>query len=146
MHKRSCFWKPFRSERVNQFAIFKQLSCCFEETIGFDVKASFASRPVLHLISWYNNQVIQQNNFDKKLFSSTGLFIDWKLQTVMALFFFFFFSGWVFSLSWFERIFSFSSLSLYFIKLSNKRFITVSLFVDEIPVLWCFRQNSKDLL
>ena len=145
MHKRSCFWKPFRSERVNQFAIFKQLSCCFEETIGFDVKASFASRPVLHLISWYNNQVIQQNNFVKKLFSSTGLFIVWKLQTVMALFFFFF-SGWVFSLSWFERIFSFSSLSLYFIKLSNKRFITVSLFVDEIPVLWCFRQNSKDLL
>ena len=93
MHKRSCFWKSFRSERVNQFAILKQLSYCFEETIGFDVKASFASRPVSHLISWYNNQVIQQNNFDKKLFSSMGLFMDWKLQTVMALFFVFFFQA-----------------------------------------------------
>ena len=41
-----------------QFVIFKPLSYCFEETIGFDVKASFASRPVSPLISWYNNQVI----------------------------------------------------------------------------------------
>ena len=41
-----------------QFVIFKQLSCCFEETIGFDVKASFASRPVSRLISRYNNQLI----------------------------------------------------------------------------------------
>ena len=29
----------------NQFVIFKPLSYCFKETIGFDVKASFASRP-----------------------------------------------------------------------------------------------------
>ena len=41
-----------------QFVIFKPLSYCFEETIGFDVKASFASRPLSRLISWYNNQVI----------------------------------------------------------------------------------------
>ena len=34
-----------------QFVIFKPLSYCFEETIGFDVKASFASRPVSPLIS-----------------------------------------------------------------------------------------------
>ena len=27
-----------------QFVIFKPLSYCFKETIGFDVKASFASR------------------------------------------------------------------------------------------------------
>ena len=33
-----------------QFVIFKPLSYCFEETIGFDVKASFASRPELRLI------------------------------------------------------------------------------------------------
>ena len=36
-----------------QFVIFKPLSCCFKEateTIGFDVKASFASCPLLHLI------------------------------------------------------------------------------------------------
>ena len=55
-----------------QFEIFKPLSYCFEE---FDVKASFASRPVSRLIRWYNK------NFDKRLFSSTGLFKDWKLQT-----------------------------------------------------------------
>ena len=71
--------------RLNQFVIFKPLlSYCFEETIGFDIKASFTSRPVSRLISWYNNQVIQQNNFDKRLFSSTGLFIDWKSQTEIA--------------------------------------------------------------
>ena len=64
---------------LNQFVIFKPLlSYCFEETIGFDVKASFTSRPVSHLISWYSNQVIQQNNFDKRLFSSTGLVMDWE--------------------------------------------------------------------
>ena len=40
-----------------QFVIFKPLRYCFKETIGFDVKASFASRPVSRLISWYNNQV-----------------------------------------------------------------------------------------
>ena len=34
----------------NQFVIFKPLSYCFEETIGFDVKASFASRPRSRLI------------------------------------------------------------------------------------------------
>ena len=34
-----------------QFLMFKPLSYCFEETIGFDVKASFASRPVSRLIS-----------------------------------------------------------------------------------------------
>ena len=28
-----------------QFVIFKPQSHCFKETIGFDVKASFASRP-----------------------------------------------------------------------------------------------------
>ena len=36
---------------VVQFVIFKSLSYCFEETIGFDVKVSFASCPVSRLIS-----------------------------------------------------------------------------------------------
>ena len=31
---------------TDHVVIFKPLSYCFEETIGFDVKASFASRPV----------------------------------------------------------------------------------------------------
>ena len=34
-----------------QLVIFKRLSYCFEQTIGFDVKISFASRPVPRLIS-----------------------------------------------------------------------------------------------
>ena len=34
-----------------QFVAFKPLRYCFEETIEFDVKTSFASRPVSHLIS-----------------------------------------------------------------------------------------------
>ena len=34
-----------------QFVIFKPLSFCFKETIGFHVKASFASRPVSRLIN-----------------------------------------------------------------------------------------------
>ena len=34
----------------SQFVIFKPLSYCFEETIGFDVNASFASRPLSLLI------------------------------------------------------------------------------------------------
>ena len=33
-----------------QFGIFKTLSYCFEEAIGFNVKASFASSPVSRLI------------------------------------------------------------------------------------------------
>ena len=32
-----------------------------------------------------SNQVIQQKNVNKRLFSSTGLFMDWKLQTNMTL-------------------------------------------------------------
>ena len=35
---------------AGQFVIFKPLNYCCEETIGFDVKASFARRPVSHLI------------------------------------------------------------------------------------------------
>ena len=64
---------------VSQFAIFKPLSYCFEETIGFDIKVSFASRPVSLLISWYYNQVILQKNFDKRLFSSIGTFHGLKI-------------------------------------------------------------------
>ena len=33
-----------------QFVIFKPLSYCFEETIGFDVRTSFAGRPLSRLI------------------------------------------------------------------------------------------------
>ena len=42
------------NSQLNQFVVFKPLSYFFEGTIEFDVKASFASRPVLRLIRWYN--------------------------------------------------------------------------------------------
>ena len=54
-----------------QFVIFKPLSYCFEETIRFDVKASFVSRPMSRLSGDITNQVMQQKHFDKRLFSST---------------------------------------------------------------------------
>ena len=37
-----------------QFVIFKPLKYRFEETIGFDIKTSFASLAVLHFIRQYN--------------------------------------------------------------------------------------------
>ena len=40
--------------RTDQFVVFKPLRYCFEETIEFEVKVSFASHPVSRLISWYN--------------------------------------------------------------------------------------------
>ena len=43
-----------------QFVIFKPLSHCFEETIWFDVKASFPSRPESRLIRWYNYLFLQE--------------------------------------------------------------------------------------
>ena len=36
---------------LTQFVIFKPLSYCFGETIGFDEKGSFPSRPVSRLVS-----------------------------------------------------------------------------------------------
>ena len=44
--------KPLQSRqtRMTQFVVFKLLRYCFEEAIGFDVKASFAKSPVPRLI------------------------------------------------------------------------------------------------
>ena len=55
-----------------QFIIFAPLSYCFEDTIGFDVKASLAGPPVSPLIK--TSDIIKI--FKKRLFSSTGLFMD----------------------------------------------------------------------
>ena len=62
---------------------FKALSYCFK---GFDVKASFASRPISRLIKWYNKPGDKQNNFEKRLFSSTGISLDWNFQIVYIFF------------------------------------------------------------
>ena len=42
----------------SQRVVFNLLSYCFEGTTGFDVKASFASRPVSRLIRWYNKKIM----------------------------------------------------------------------------------------
>ena len=54
-------WRRRRriSTGIFQFVIFKPLNHCFEETIGFDVKASFESRPLSRrLIRWYNETIL----------------------------------------------------------------------------------------
>ena len=49
--QKRCSYK-FRKihKKTPQFVIFKPLRHCFEETKGFGVKASFASRPMSRLI------------------------------------------------------------------------------------------------
>ena len=50
----------FRSAFAIQLVIFEPLSYYFEETIGFDVKALFASHPVSCLIRWYKKRKVIQ--------------------------------------------------------------------------------------
>ena len=45
-----CYWRNWSIGNIDQFVIFKLLSYCLEETIGFDVNVSFASGPVSRLI------------------------------------------------------------------------------------------------
>ena len=61
-----------RSVLVYQFEIFKPLSYCFQETTGFEVKALFARGLVSRLIKSGD----KTKKIRKRLFSSTGLFID----------------------------------------------------------------------
>ena len=39
-----------KCKTIYQLVTFKSLSYCFEETVGFDIKVSFARRPVSLLI------------------------------------------------------------------------------------------------
>ena len=99
----------------NQFVIFKPLSYCFSETIGFDVKASFASRPMLRLITvwnfdvktlyasrpvsrlirWYTSDITKEF-WEKATFSSMGLFMDWQLKTDQVISFYTIFNSYTF--------------------------------------------------
>ena len=47
-------WCESSNNLLNQFVIFKPLSYCFKDATGFDLKASFASRPESRLIKSYN--------------------------------------------------------------------------------------------
>ena len=60
------------------FVIFKPLSCCFEETIEFDVKASILSRPVSHLIRWYKKPGDIIKEFWEKAILFHGSFHGWN--------------------------------------------------------------------
>ena len=66
----------FRSYHI---VIFKPLSHSFEETIGIDVKASFASRPVSRLIRWYNNPGDITKLFWEKAIQFHGTFHGLKI-------------------------------------------------------------------
>ena len=68
----SCMGKNEKRFHQYQFVFFKPLGYCFEEIIRFDVKGSFASRPVFHLIK----TIDITKEFKEKLFISTGLFMD----------------------------------------------------------------------
>ena len=66
-----------------QFVIFKPLSYCFEETIWFDVKASFASRPLSRLVRWYNKIIFRKGYSVPRDFSWTAnykLYLSWTRQ------------------------------------------------------------------
>ena len=62
-----------------QFVIFKLLSYCFQETTEFDVKVSFASRPVSRLIRWYNKPVGMTKKFWEKAIQFHGTFPEFKI-------------------------------------------------------------------
>ena len=61
-------------------SILKPLSYCFKETVGFDVKASFASPPVLSLVKPGNIT----KEFQEKVVQFHGRFDGWKLQTALC--------------------------------------------------------------
>ena len=74
----------------------KPLSYCFEETIWFDVKDSFASRPVSRLIKWYNKPGDKTKEILRKGYSVPWDFSwieNYKLHcgSIILLFFCFFF-------------------------------------------------------
>ena len=62
-----------------QFVIFKPLSYCFKETIGFDVKVWFASRPLSRLIRWYNKAGDITKKFWEKAIQFYGTFHEMKI-------------------------------------------------------------------
>ena len=47
--------------------------CYFSKTIGFDVKVSFASRPVSRLMRWYNKPDDRTKEFGEKAIQFHGI-------------------------------------------------------------------------
>ena len=63
--------KKKNSLKDEQFVMFKSLSYCLEETVGFDVKVSFARPPVSRLIRLYNKEVLREGYSVPRGFSVT---------------------------------------------------------------------------
>ena len=62
-----------------QFVIIKALSYFFEDTIGFDVKVSFASRPVSCLVRWYSKPGDKTKEIWEKSIQFYGTFHGLKI-------------------------------------------------------------------
>ena len=74
----------------SQFVIFKSLSYCFKEKIEFDVKVTFASRPVSRLIRWFNKPGDITKEFWEKAFQFHGTFHGLKITNWSFYFHYFF--------------------------------------------------------
>ena len=75
----SLFRLPLQQRDSLQVVIFKPLSYFFEETIEFDVKVSFVSRPVSRLIRWYNKPGDITKEFWEKAIQFHGTFHGLKI-------------------------------------------------------------------
>ena len=75
---------PAMSLFNKKFVIFKPLSHFFEETIGFDVTASFTSRSLLRLIRWYNKPGDVRKEFWEKAIQFHGTFHGLKITNCKA--------------------------------------------------------------
>ena len=62
-----------------EFVIFKPLSYCFKETVGFDAKASFGNCPLLRLIRWCNKPGDITKEFWEKAIHFHGIFHGLKI-------------------------------------------------------------------
>ena len=78
--------KIYGSIRVSssQFIIFKPLSYCFKETIGFDARALFASRPLSCLIRRYNKPCDITKEFWEKAIQFHGTFHELKIANCLC--------------------------------------------------------------
>ena len=88
--KQIAFWKKLSVwisvlSAVSQFAIFKPLSFCFEETIGFEERTSFASRRVSLLIWWYTKPGYITKELWEKVIQFHGSFHGLKITNCSAL-------------------------------------------------------------
>ena len=68
----------------SQFVVFKLLSYSFKETIKFDVRALFASRPLSRLIRWDNKPGNITKEFWEKVIQFHGTFHRLKITNFFA--------------------------------------------------------------